>query len=199
MPPASPEAHSCRMNTSRRFRPGPLVTVLGTVLVFGSVTAASALIRDDPEPAPAEAQVEAQGKATPGDRAPGSRSTESQAAGPWRVYYGHLDNGGASVAMVVGETVASAYVCYSDGVELWLDGSVPARGQVLMHGSNSGAELRAVDFVDQVLGHVRYDKRRVGFTAEPAAPARWVDDWNGRLTGLVRSDRFVDAALEAAR
>lgn len=199
MPPAAPEAHSCRMNTSRRFRPGPLVTVLGTVLVFGLLTAASALTRDDPGAAPAEAQVDAQDKAVPRDRDPRSRPTESQAAQPWRVYYGQLDNGGASVAMVVGRTVASAYVCYSDGVELWLDGGVPARGQVLLHGSTSGAELRAVDFVHTVLGHVRYDDRRVGFTANPAPPARWVEEWEGRLTGLVRSDRFIDAALEAAR
>jgi serine/threonine-protein kinase len=114
--------------------PGPLFTLLaGVVLAAGIAVANVAGGSTGTLAGKASAQSTA---ATP---APESSSAAEAPTAPVRAdYAGHVDGGGASVAVSVREGNAIAYVCDGDATEAWLRGNA-AGGRLDLNDSDGGS------------------------------------------------------------
>ena len=124
-------------------RKGPLFTLLGggalaAVLLAASVNAAAG---DDEqqnvagESAPATEAATAPPTATP----PPEEPEEVEPL----TYVGYVDGGGASVAIVVNGTEATAYVCNGSEIEAWFNG--PAVNQELLLDAENGELIGSFD------------------------------------------------------
>lgn len=147
-------------------RKGPLLTllgggVLGVALLVASVSAASR--EGDPAPAAAGQQSET---AAASPTAQATQSAEPALEEPV-TYVGSVDEGGASVAIVINGEEATAYVCDGDTVEAWLSGEA-RNGELLLSGDD-GTLTGSYD-ADQADGETEVQGRGWTFTIGSVAP-----------------------------
>lgn len=115
-------------------RKGPLITLLGGVALAGALLAASmhAAGRDgEPEAALAGG---ASPTASPAPSPPAETPTPAPDGDP-TTYVGYVDQGGASVAIIIDGDQATAYVCDGVRVEAWLHGRAH-NGELLLDGDD---------------------------------------------------------------
>lgn len=154
-------------------RKGPIVTLLGgaalaAALLIANINATggdddAALAGDDQTAPPTT-------PATTPDASPEADPAGDQQAADDRVepvtYVGWVDEGTASVAIVIDDDQATAYVCDGAAVEAWLTG--PARnGELLLSGEDG--ELTGAYDLDRATGQTTVQGRDWTFTIEQVA------------------------------
>jgi len=100
-------------------------------------------------------------------------------------YAGAVDGGAASLAIVVNNGKAIAYVCDGKAAEAWLEGSM-ANGQITLKGAKGN--LTGTYGNSQAKGNVTAGNKSWGFTLKIAAPP----------SGLYRSAASLRNKLDAA-
>lgn len=122
-------------------RKGPLITLLGggalaAVLLAASINAATGG-NDDGDlvagevPATDAPEETAEPTAPPEDEAEADPVEEPEPI----TYVGYVDGGGASVAIIVTEDEATAYVCDGNTIEAWLSGPA-VNGELVLEADN---------------------------------------------------------------
>jgi hypothetical protein len=185
----------------RRLRRGPLITLLATAVTFGGLMTASALSHADHGSPPSDRSRALEPSLSVGvPSRPGPQPSARKADRPLRFYYGHTEDWAATVAVVVDNERASAYVCWVSGVEIWLDGaSTPGRIRLTGARTATARGLRARVSPGVITGTVRYAGVRVGFSATRARPAAKLASYPGEVGRLTRSRAFTVDALGARR
>jgi hypothetical protein len=100
-------------------------------------------------------------------------------------YAGSVDGGAASIAIVVNNGKAIAYVCDGKAVEAWLNGTM-ANGQITLKGAKGS--LNGTYGNGQVKGNVTAGTKGWGFTVKTVAPP----------SGLYRSAASLRNKLDAS-
>jgi len=171
---------------------GPIITLaaggaVAAILITMSVQASRAT--ENAAQAGQPAQVVVEEPATPVEPDPASPVAPAQAdpieslpaqapapapASPEEVkpppttYAGRVDGGGASVAVVVREGTAVAYVCDGKQLEAWMQGAATA-GQLSLT-SAKGSQLTGNYTGDQITGSLSAKGRQFTFTVSKVAP-----------------------------
>jgi hypothetical protein len=121
----------------------------------------------------------------PASSAPAGDGSGNAAQQGTVTYAGSVDGGAASLAIVVNNGKAIAYVCDGKKVEAWLNGTM-ANGQIDLKGT--AGSLKGTYGGGQVKGNVTAGAKSWGFTVKTAAPP----------SGLYRSAASLRSKLDAS-
>jgi len=195
--------------------PGPLFTLLAGVLLAAGIAVANAVTGSPPPVNTAGGAPAPAASSTAAPTSTAATSTTKAPEAPARAdYAGHVDGGGASVAVSVRDGHAIAYVCDGKKTEAWLQGATAA-GRLDLKDAKGGSLVGGYDAA-AVTGTVAAGGKTWHFTARPVTkpsgvyratpkvkgkPARvgWIVLPDGSQVGILTADESTAApALDPA-
>jgi serine/threonine-protein kinase len=196
--------------------PGPLFTLFAGVVLAGGIGITNLATGTGATPVAGAANVAGAAGApatTEAPKAPPKTTEAPKADAPARAdYAGHVDGGGASVAVSVRDGHAIAYVCDGKKVEAWLQG-VTVGGKLDLKGTK-GASLAGSYDAAAVTGSVTAGGKTWKFTVAPAkkpaglyratpkvkgkgAKVGWIVQSDGSQVGILTTDDQQSVAAPA--
>jgi serine/threonine-protein kinase len=194
--------------------PGPLFTLLAGVALAGGIGITNLATGTGVTPVAGAANAAGAPPATPAATAPPPTTQPAKTVdAPARAdYAGHVDGGGASVAVSVRDGHAIAYFCDGKKVEAWLQG-VTVGGKLDLKGTK-GASLAGSYAAAAVTGSVTAGGQTWTFTAAPAkkpaglyratpkvkgkgAKVGWIVQSDGSQVGILTDDDQQSVAAPA--
>ncbi|WP_328615754.1 hypothetical protein OHS18_02540 [Amycolatopsis sp. NBC_00355] len=186
--------------------PGPLFTLLAGVALAGGIGIANLATGTGVPPVAGAANAAGAPpttQSTPAAPPPATQPAKTVDAPARADYAGHVDGGGASVAVSVRDGHAIAYVCDGKKVEAWLQG-VTVGGKLDLKGTK-GASLAGSYDAAAVTGSVTAGGKSWRFTAAPAkkpaglyratpkvkgkgAKVGWIVQPDGSQVGILTTD-----------
>ncbi|WP_326952564.1 hypothetical protein [Amycolatopsis sp. NBC_01286] len=186
--------------------PGPLFTLLAGVALAGGIGMANLATGTGAPPVAGAANAAGAPpttQQTPTTQPPTTQPAKTVDAPARADYAGHVDGGGASVAVSVRDGHAIAYVCDGKKVEAWLQG-VTVGGKLDLKGTK-GANLAGSYDAAAVTGSVTAGGKTWKFTAGPAkkpaglyratpkvkgkgAKVGWIVQADGSQVGILTTD-----------
>lgn len=148
----------------------PLITLVVGLALFGTLLAVNLGINDDPAPPQAAAPDPVATITTPPPEP--TPTVIGDGSGPAAkegtvTYAGHVDGGGSTLAIVVNNGKALAYICDGRAVEAWLEGTM-ANGLISLTGA--GGSIEGTYGGGRVTGDVAVGSKQWKFSVPTVVP-----------------------------